>query len=201
MLPDPVQRLIRQLARLPGIGERTATRLAFFLLADPGSTAEELAAALGEVRSKVHPCRECGHLTEHDPCALCASPRREPTTLCVVEGSPELIALERCGVFAGRYHVLGGLLSPLHGIGPDRLRVEELVRRVREEGIAEVILALPPSVDGEATALYLHGRLAGLPVHCTRLAQGLPMGSELQHADEGTLARALQFRRAMEPLS
>ncbi|MBM4320184.1 MAG: recombination protein RecR [Deltaproteobacteria bacterium] len=198
MLPDAVARLIRQLARLPGVGEKTATRLAFFLLNDRGSLAEELGECLLDVRRQVHPCRRCGHLTEGEICAFCESPRREQGVLCVVEGPAELLALERCGAFAGRYHVLGGLLSPLHGIGPAALRLEELTSRVAGEQIVEVILALPPSVDGEATALYIHHGLRPLGVRCTRLAQGLPMGGELQHADEGTLARAVQYRRDME---
>lgn len=197
MLPDAVSRLVRQLARLPGIGERTATRLAFHLLNEQGNLAEELGEALLEVRRQVRPCSRCGHLTEADLCVFCASPKRAAGQLCVVEGPAELLALERCGAFSGRYHVLGGLISPLHGIGPNALRIEELAARVEQEQVQEVILALPPSVDGEATALFVHQRLLPLRVRCTRLAQGLSMGSELQYADEGTLARALEYRREM----
>lgn len=197
MLPEPVERVIAQLARLPGVGQRTATRLAFRLLQRDDGLAEELGQALLDVRALVHPCTLCGHLTADDPCEICRSPRRDATLLCVVEGPAELLAIERTSSFRGLYHVLGGLIAPLSGTGPDDLRIPELVRRVNSEAPAEVILALPPSVDGEATALYLHHHLRASGVACSRLAQGLPMGGELQQADEGTLARAIEDRRPM----
>lgn len=195
LLPEPVERVIAQLARLPGVGQRTATRLAFRLLQRNDGLAEELGQALLDVRGLVSPCSQCGHLTSNDPCAICDSQRRQAKLLCVVEGPAELLAVERTASYRGLYHVLGGLISPLGGTGPDDLRISELLERVKAGAFDEVILALPPSVDGEATALYLHHHLNPVGVRCSRLAQGLPMGGELQHADEGTLARAIEDRR------
>ncbi len=197
MLPDAVQRLVRHLARLPGVGERSATRLAFHLLGARPELAEELGRALLEVHAAVARCERCGHLTEEQPCGLCRRQGRDDGQLCVVEGSAELLAIERSGAFRGRYHVLGGLISPLNGVGPDRLRIEELLGRLRSEPVREIIFALPPSLEGDATALYLQQRLAPSGLTCSRLAQGLPLGSELQYADEGTLARALEHRRPL----
>lgn len=201
MLPDAIQNLIYQMARLPGIGEKTATRLALHVLSTPGGMAGELAAALLEVQERIRPCSRCGLLTEEDPCSICTSHRRDPDLLCVVEGPAELLAVERSGAYKGRYHVLGGLISPLSGVGPEDLRVDRLLDRVRQQPPREVILALATSVDGEATALYLHHRLLPFEVRCSRLAWGLPIGAELRYADEGTLARALEDRRDMESRS
>jgi recombination protein RecR len=197
MAGDPIQRLVQQLARLPGIGEKTATRLAFHLVRCPEQQVRELAEALLEVVDKVGLCSQCCNVTDRDPCGLCADPRREPVVLCVVATPADVVAIERAGHFRGRYHVLHGLLSPLEGIGPDDLRIAELVRRLGPGGVEEVILATSAHVEGEATAMYLARLLKPLGVRVSRIASGIPVGGELEYTDQATIARALDGRTTM----
>lgn len=198
MKPDPIARLSAELSKLPGIGEKTAQRLAFHILQSKPAYARGLAEALIDVVEKVKLCSRCCTLTEADPCAFCADPRREPGLLCVVESVPDLMAVERTREFRGRYHVLHGALSPLDGIGPDRLRIRELLQRIEgEEEVREVIVATNPDVEGEATALYLTKLLRPMGIRVTRIAQGVPIGGDLEYADQATLARALLGRREM----
>lgn len=189
--------LITELARLPGIGRKTAQRLTFHLLQQPHSQSERLAQVLLAVAERVRPCRECGYLTESDLCEYCRDPRRDPAVLCVVEEPSAVAVIERAGEFRGRYHVLGGRLSPLDGVGPESLRLDDLVRRVGGGEVREVILATNPSMEGEATATYIQRLLGGEPVRVTRLARGLPMGGELEYADGVTIAHALAARREL----
>ena len=193
--PQPVERLVEALMELPTIGPKSANRLAFFLLHARQDLVEELAEAMLDVKRKIRDCARCGNLTDGEFCAICNDSRRESNLICVVSDPRDIAALERTNEFRGRYHVLGGLISPMDGVGPDRLRIDSLLERVRQENIQEVILATNPTVAGEATALFLHRQLASASVRVTRLAQGLPMGSDLEYADEVTLGRALQGRR------
>ncbi len=204
MYPSPIARLVQQLGKLPGIGEKTAARLAFHILRASPEDAAALAAAIGEVRQKIRFCSICCDLTETDPCAICRDQRRDGSMVCVVAQPQDLVAIERAGGYRGRYHVLHGLLSPLDGVGPDDLRVTELLRRcggtVGEavtEVVTEVIMATSPSVEGEATAVYLAKLLRPLGVRASRIATGVPMGGELEYADQVTLARAIDGRREM----
>jgi recombination protein RecR len=190
-----IEELIAELARLPGIGRKTAQRLTFHLLQQPPEQAGRLAAALVAVTERVRPCRECGDLTEEQPCGICRDPRRDAGLLCVVEEPSAVGVVERSAEFRGRYHVLGGRLSPLDGIGPEALRLDRLVERVQEGGVREVILATNPSMEGEVTATYIQQLLAGLGVRVTRLARGLPMGGDLEYVDGVTLAHALVARQ------
>jgi recombination protein RecR len=194
---DPISRLIRELAKLPGIGEKTASRLAFHILRAPGEYARELAQALVEVKEKIRLCSTCMNLTEQDPCTLCADARRDPSLVAVVATPPDLYAIERTGGFRGRYHVLHGVLSPLEGIGPDDLRIKELLQRVGRGELKEIIVATSPNVEGEATALYLAKVMRPLGVRITRIASGLAVGGELEYADGVTITRALEARREM----
>jgi recombination protein RecR len=194
---DPISRLIRELAKLPGIGEKTASRLAFHILRAPGEYARELAQALVEVKEKIRLCSTCMNLTEQDPCTLCADARRDPSLVAVVATPPDLYAIERTGGFRGRYHVLHGVLSPLEGVGPDDLRIKELLQRVGRGELKEIIVATSPNVEGEATALYLAKVLRPLGVRVTRIASGLAVGGELEYADGVTITRALEARREM----
>jgi recombination protein RecR len=191
-----VENLVSQLTRLPGVGTRTAQRLAFHLLRVPKEEALALATALEEVKERVRFCRECGNLTEEDVCGICRDARRDRSLVCVVEQPADLISLERTAEYRGLYHVLGGSLSPLDGVEPGDLRIEELMQRVERDGVEEVVLATNPTMTGEATAAYLADRLRGR-VRVTRLASGLPVGSDLEYADEVTLGRALAGRREM----
>jgi len=192
---DPIARLVKELARLPGIGEKTAQRLAFHVLDAGPEYAEALAAAVvGAVRD-VRLCSTCQTLTERDPCGICADPRRDARLLCVVEGVPDLVAVERTHEFRGRYHVLHGALSPLDGVGPSDLKIRELLVRLEREPADEVVIATNPDVEGEATALYLAKLLKPLGIRVSRIAQGVPMGGDLEYADQVTLARALSGRR------
>jgi recombination protein RecR len=194
-LAGPLERLIAELAKLPGVGRKTAQRFAFHLLrAQPGDI-EALVAALHELRERIHPCATCFNLAESETCPICADPRRERSTVCVVEDPVNVLALERTHAYRGVYHVLGGALSPLKDVGPEDLRVKELVTRVQRDGIQEVILATGSSVEGEATAAYLSRLLKPLGVATTRLAQGLPAGADLEFTDDVTLQRALENRR------
>ncbi len=192
-----VESLIVELARLPGIGRKTAQRLTFHLLQQPVEQVERLAATLRTVAERVRPCEACGFPTEEQPCAICRDVRRDATLLCVVEDPAAVAVVDRATDFRGRYHVLGGRLSPLDGVGPEALRLEGLVRRVDEGGIREVILATNPSMEGEVTATYIQQLLAGRPVRVTRLARGLPMGGELEYVDGVTLAHALVARQEL----
>jgi recombination protein RecR len=196
MFSPAVENLVSQLTRLPGVGQRTAQRLAFHLLRVSKDEANALAAAIAEVKERVRFCRECGNLTEEETCDICRDARRDHTIVCVVEQPADLISLERTHEFRGLYHVLGGSLSPLDGVEPEHLRIEELLGRVERNGVQEVVLATNPNMTGEATAAYLADRLRGL-VRVTRLASGLPVGSDLEYADEVTLGRALSGRREM----
>ena len=197
-MSDPIQRLIRELARLPGVGEKTATRLAFHLVRRPESQLRELATALVDVVEKVRLCSSCMNLTESDPCALCADTRRDDALLCAVATPTELLAIERAGGYSGRYHVLHGLLSPLEGVGPEDLRIGELLRRLDPAAgggrVEEVIVATSASVEGEATALYLARLIKPLGVKVSRIASGIPVGGELEYSDQATIARALAGR-------
>ncbi len=191
-----VDNLVAQLTRLPGIGTRTAQRLAFHLLRTPKDEALALAAAIEEVKERVRFCRECGNLTEDEVCAICLDARRDRALICVVEQPADLISVERTAEYRGLYHVLGGALSPIDGVEPSHLRIDELLRRVERNGVEEVVLATNPNMTGEATAAYLADRLRGR-VRVTRLASGLPVGGDLEYADEVTLGRALSGRREM----
>jgi recombination protein RecR len=194
---DPIARLVKELARLPGIGEKTAQRLAFHILKAGPAYAGELAAAIASVVRDVRLCSSCQTLTDKDPCAICADPRRDAKTLCVVESVPDLLAVERTHEFRGRYHVLHGALSPLDGIGPSELKIRELLLRLEHAPADEIVIATNPDVEGEATALYLTKLLKPLGVKVTRIAQGVPMGGDLEYADQVTLARALAGRREL----
>jgi recombination protein RecR len=191
----PIARLIQQLAKLPGVGQKTAARLAFHILRAPAEDALALAAAIGDLRSRIRFCGQCFDFTESDPCVLCADQRRDGALVCVVAQPQDVVAIERTGGFRGRYHVLHGVLSPLDGIGPEDLRMDELVRRCGRDDVKEVIVATNPSVEGEATAVYLAKLLRPLGIRTSRIATGVPMGGELEYADRATLARAIEGRR------
>ena len=201
MLPDRLRRVMELLARLPGVGEKTAQRFALFLATDPAGTASELGAALADFTALVRPCELCGNLAEVEDaqarCGVCRDRRRDPQLICIVHRVQDLLAIERSGAMRGRYFVLGRLLSPLDGIGPDELPLAALAERVRKDGVTEVILATPPSVDGEATALWLARELAALGLRVTRIASGIPHGGELEFTDQVTLGRAIDGRRSM----
>ena len=201
-MSDPIRRLVQELARLPGIGEKTATRLAFHLIRGSSSggrqQVSDLAQALLDVVDKIRLCSVCMNMTEADPCPMCMDTRRDGETICVVASPSDLIAIDRGGHFRGRYHVLHGLLSPLEGIGPDDLRIAELVRRMgTAPPVREVIIATSPSVDGEATAMYIARVLKPLGVTVSRIATGLPVGGELEYSDQATIARALAGRATL----
>jgi recombination protein RecR len=190
-----IEELITELARLPGIGRKTAQRLTFHLLQQPPEQVGRLAAVLASVTERVRPCEECGSLTEEQPCGICRDPRRDPGVVCVVEEPSTVAVVDRSTDFRGRYHVLGGHLSPLDGVGPESLRLDRLVERVRQGGVREVILATNPSMEGEVTATYIQQLLSGMAVRVTRLARGLPMGGDLEYIDGVTLAHALVARQ------
>ncbi len=193
-----IEDLVKELAKLPGIGSKTAQRLAFHLLKEPAEAAERLAQAIRRVRAEVMACGACGNLSDEDPCAICRDPRRDATLLCVVEEAKDVAAIERAGRYRGRYHVLGGRVSPLDGVGPDALRITPLVERVRNgSGVREVIVATNPSMEGEVTATYLQQVLRPTGVRVTRIARGLPVGGDLEYADGVTIAQALDARREM----
>jgi recombination protein RecR len=188
-------RLVAELAKFPGIGTKTATRLAFYLLRQPDAATEALAAALLDVKRNTRFCSTCFHITEQDPCVLCADPARDPGLLCVVEDPQAVLAVERSRSFRGRYHVLHGALSPLDGIGPGELKIAALLERLRQGDIREVLVATNFTVEGDATALYLARLIHPLGMRITRLAYGIPMGSELEYVDEATVHRAVEGRR------
>jgi recombination protein RecR len=194
---EPVARLIDELAKLPGIGPKTASRLAYFLLRSGREEAIGLAEAILEVKERVVLCSTCFNITEQNPCAICTDQQRDHRLVCVVEEPLDVVALERTGEYHGLYHVLHGAISPVDGIGPDRLRIRELIARVKAEPPDEVILAMNPNIEGDATAMYLARQLTPLGVTVTRPASGLPVGGDLEYADEVTLGRALNGRRAV----
>ncbi len=200
VIPEPVTRLVDEFLRLPGIGPKTASRLAYYLLRAPLEQVQGLGQAVLELRTHIILCARCFNITETDPCAICANPQRDQHTICIVEEPLDLLAMERVGEYHGLYHVLHGAISPVEGVGPENLRIRELVERVRGGAIHEVILATNPSLEGEATAMYIQRQLMparadGRPLRITRLARGLPVGGDLEYADMITLARALEGRR------
>jgi recombination protein RecR len=195
-LPEPLERLIQELSRLPGIGPKTAQRLAFHLLRADRQRADSLARAIADVKARIGYCERCYNIAEGSLCAICTSTRRDPAVLCVVETPLDVLAIERTAEYSGLYFVLHGVISPIDGIGPDQIHVPQLLDRVREEGVTEVIVATDADIEGEATALYLQRALAPLGATVTRPAHGLPVGGDLEYADELTLARAMSGRRA-----
>lgn len=195
--PAPLRRLIRQMSRLPGIGEKTAERLALHLLSAAAPQVEELARAIVEVKQKVRLCSQCFSLSDGELCGVCSNPARDAAVVCVVEQPGDMVALEKSGGYTGLYHILSGVLSPLNGVGPDDLRVRELVEKAASGSVREVVLATGTSVEGEATAVYLAGRLAAFPVTVTRIASGVPMGGDLKYVDQVTLKKAMEARRAL----
>lgn len=192
-----IEELVTELSRLPTIGRKSALRLVYHLLRQPRDQSRRLARALETLADRVHPCTVCANLTEGERCAICLDPRRDDAVLCVVEEASDIAVIERSGEFHGRYHVLGGRLAPLDGVGPEDLTIGRLEARVAAGGVREVILATSPRLEGDATALYLQERLAPSGVLLTRLARGLPMGGDLEYADGGTIAQALTARRGM----
>ena len=198
MYAPPVQSLIDELGRLPGVGPKSAQRIAFHLLKLPDEDASRLARAITEAKEKVSFCRRCFNVCEGEECTICLDPRRDSTIVCVVEEPRDVVAVEKTGEFRGRYHVLQGAISPLEGVGPDQIRVRELLTRLGAEDIAEVILCTNPNIEGEATAMYLARLLKPLGIRVTRIASGLPVGGDLEYADELTLGRALEGRRELD---
>lgn len=196
-LAPPVAALIEEFSKLPGVGVKTAQRLTFFLLRSPTDQARRLAEAIMRVKESIVYCSRCFNITEVDPCLICSNPNRDQEVICVVEEPLDVLALEKTGAYKGLYHVLHGALSPVEGIGPKDLRIEELLKRLHEGMVREVILATNPNFEGEYTANYLQKELKSLPVKVTGLARGLPIGGDLEYADEGTLSRALEGRREL----
>lgn len=194
---EPVARLVDELSRLPGIGPKSASRLAYYLLRAPQDQALALAEAIVEVKERIVLCSRCFNITEHDPCSICSDPSRQQQTICVVEEPLDVLALERTGAFRGVYHVLHGAISPIDGVGPDSLRIRELIERVESEHPDEIILATNLNIEGDATAMYIHRQLMNSGVTISRPASGLPVGGDLEYADEVTLGRALAGRRAL----
>lgn len=197
MYEGPIQDLIDELARLPGIGPKSAQRLAFHLIKAQPEEAKRLAEAILRARERIGSCVECGNVAEGERCRICRDPGRDPTVLCVVEEPKDAATIEKAGVIKGRYHVLGGAISPLDGIGPEDLRVQELLDRVERDHVTEVIIATNPNLEGNATAMYVAALLKPLGVRVTRLASGLPVGGDLEYADEVTLSQALEGRREL----
>jgi recombination protein RecR len=197
LYPRPLAELLSHLEKLPGVGPKSAQRLAFHLLRAPQEENQGLANSIAALHDSIHPCAHCGNFTDEEMCGICRDPRRDPTLLCVVAEPRELLAVENSGEFRGLYHVLGGLINPLDGIGPDQLSFAPLLQRVREEGVQEVILALSATVEGETTANYLSRQLQSTGVKITQLARGLPFGGDLDYADQMTIAGALRGRRAV----
>ena len=196
--PQSVINLVKQLSRLPGIGQKTAERLAMHLLQASRADAEALAASITAMKEAVRVCTRCFSLSDGGLCRLCRNPRRDESLLCVVEQPADMASLEKSGAFNGLYHILGGVLSPMDGNGPDEIRIEPLVRRVRQGAVTEVILATGTSVEGESTAAYIRERLTQLPVNVTRIASGVPIGGDLKYVDQVTLKRAMESRRKIE---
>jgi len=193
----PIERLVAGLKRLPGIGEKSATRLAFYILGAPDGQVQELADAIGRLKQEIVLCETCFDLTDNSPCEICRDPRRDPSLLCVVEEPADLAAVEKSGRFRGLYHVLGGAFSPIDGVGPDELRVKELLSRVGAGGVVEVVLATNPNAEGDATAHYLAEELREQEVRLTRIAYGMPLGGDLEYADHVTVGICIENRRAV----
>jgi recombination protein RecR len=193
--PEPIVRLVEAFHRLPGIGPKSAQRLAFHMLRVSEKEAEELAAAVLDVKRRIKFCSSCLNITETDPCSFCADPARDASLICVVEQPLDIVAIDRAAAFKGRYHVLHGCLNPMEGVGPEQIHVRELLARVQDGAVREVIMATNPSLEGEATAMYVHRLLSPLGVRVTRLARGLPSGADLEYTDDVTLARALDGRQ------
>ncbi|HPW45851.1 MAG TPA: recombination mediator RecR [bacterium] len=191
----PIDRLVHELSKLPGIGERTATRLAFFILKEPYEYARSLASAIADVKERVRLCSRCMNITESDPCGICVSPSRDDSSICVVEEPSDMLAVERTRAFRGRYHILHGALSPLDGIGPEDIKIAELLRRLEDGCAKEVIIATNANVEGEATALYISRLLKPTGIKVTRLASGIPVGGDLEYVDPSTINRAFEERR------
>ncbi|PZF83607.1 recombination mediator RecR [Jiangella anatolica] len=198
MYEGVVQDLIDELGRLPGVGPKSAQRIAFHLLAADADDVRRLVAALTEVKEKVRFCTTCGNVAQQEQCRICLDPRRDPSILCVVEEPKDVVAIERTREFRGRYHVLGGAISPIEGVGPDDLRVRELMTRLADDTVQEIILATDPNLEGEATATYLARMIKPMGLRVTRLASGLPVGGDLEYADEVTLGRAFEGRRLLD---
>lgn len=196
-LPQAVARLVDELIKLPGIGPKSASRLAYYLLRAPEEESQALAEAIGEMKARITHCSRCFNITETDPCPICADESRDRSRVCVVEQPLDVVALERTNRYRGLYHVLHGAVSPVEGVGPEDLRIQELLARVRLQPVEEVILATNPSLEGDATAMYLAQQLIPMGVRVTRLAYGLPVGGDLEYADEITLSRALEGRREL----
>lgn len=194
---EPISRLINELSKLPGIGPKTAQRLAFYMLHMPKDAVHTLAQSINDARDKIIYCSICGNLTDVDPCAICSSSTRDSSTICVVENPTDVVAMEKTRGYNGLYHVLHGAISPIDGVGPDDIRIKELLTRLRDSQVKEVILATNPSVEGEATALYISRLLKPMGFKVTRIANGIPVGGDLEYADEVTIARALEGRREM----
>jgi recombination protein RecR len=192
---DPITRLVEEFHRLPGIGPKTAQRLTYYMIRMPEDHARSLAEAILAVKEQVEMCSSCFNITEHDPCRICSDPRRDQTTICVVEEALDILALERTHSFSGVYHVLHGAISPMNGIGPDDLKIAPLLARVRDGTVKELILATNPNLEGEATAMYVQRLLSPLEIRLTRPARGLPVGGDLEYADEATLSSAIEGRQ------
>lgn len=192
--PKSVSTLIEELVKLPGVGQKTAERLAFFILKASKNEAEKLARAILDVKGTIRQCSICNSIADHDPCEICGNPKRDKTTLCVIEEPHDLFAIEKTGGYRGSYHVLMGVLSPLDGIGPDDLSIDGLVNRIERDGIKEVIIATNPNMEGDATAMYISNLIKPLEVKVTRIARGLPMGGDLEYADEVTLMKSFEGR-------
>lgn len=195
--PTSIRQVIRQLSKLPGIGEKTAERLTMYILRSSRSDAEQLARSIAELKDKVRWCSLCFSLSEEEHCSICSNPSRDQRLICVVEQPADMVSIEKSGAYNGRYHVLQGALSPMDGVGPDAIRIKELIARIVEGGIQEVILATGTQVEGEATASYLLGLLEKFPVKVTRIASGVPIGGDLKYIDQVTLKRAMETRHAM----
>lgn len=193
----PIARLLEELERLPGIGPKSAQRIAYWLLSAESADADRLADSIREVKRTIHFCPRCFNFAEEELCSVCADPKREAGVICVVEEPRDLVAVERTGEFHGSYHVLQGAISPIDGIGPERLRIRELIERLSDSAISEVVIATNPNVEGETTAVYLARLIKPLGIRVTRIASGLPVGGDLEYADEVTLGRALEARREM----
>jgi len=192
---EPVSRLVDELHKLPGIGPKTAQRLTYYLVRMPEEEARSLAEAVLAVKDRIVLCSQCYNITESDPCTLCGDQSRDQTSICVVEEAMDVLALERTGVYKGLYHVLHGVISPMNGIGPDDLRIQPLLSRLRDGGVQEIVLATNPNLEGEATAMYVQKLIAPLGLKVTRLARGLPVGGDLEYADDVTLGRAMEGRQ------
>lgn len=194
---EPIARLISELSKLPGIGNKTAQRLAFYIINMPDEQVSQLASAIAEVKSKIRYCSVCQNITDVSPCRICSNPQRDPSLICVVEDPRDVIAMEKTRDFRGLYHVLHGVISPMNGVGPDDIKIKELIARVSDDTVKEVILATNPDVEGEATAVYISKLLKPMGIKVTRIAHGLPVGGDLEYADEVTLSKALEGRREM----